>query len=180
MANLDEAIFYTFYNLAGYSEEVDLVIFFFGEYFIFIAIGVFAYVGLRHWMKMGMRIIPFYALAFFATGIAEGISVVTKILTHRERPFLTYNIPHIISDSSYAFPSGHTTLLFALATATFFFNKKLGLFLYASGVMVGLARVSGGVHFPSDILGGIVLGTLTGFIVYKVCVEYFLRFAQAR
>lgn len=177
--NLDEAIFYALYGIAGYSPEVDSVIYFFGEYFIFIAVGIFAYVGLRHWMKMGKRVIPFYALAFFATGIAEAISIVTKILTHRERPFVAYDIPHIISDSSFAFPSGHTTLLFALATATFFFDKKLGLFLYASGIVVGLARVSGGVHYPSDILGGIALGALTGFIVYKLCVKYFLRFVQS-
>jgi undecaprenyl-diphosphatase len=55
--------------------------------------------------------------------------------------------------------------MFALATATYYFNKKLAYFLFASGLVIGLARVAGGVHYPSDVLGGIFLGILTVFII---------------
>jgi len=71
-----------------------------------------------------------------------------------------------LSDSSYSFPSGHTIFIFALATAVYFFHKKLGYFLYFSGLLIGLARISGGVHYPSDILGGIILGSLTSLFIF--------------
>jgi membrane-associated phospholipid phosphatase len=46
-------------------------------------------------------------------------------------------------------------------------NKKLAYCIYALGVIIGLARVAGGVHYPSDIVGGAVLGICTGYIVVK-------------
>jgi len=39
--------------------------------------------------------------------------------------------------------------------------------LYASGLLIGIARIAAGVHYPLDILGGIILGTLTGYIAYR-------------
>jgi len=95
------------------------------------------------------------------------------------RPFIALNLPqHVLTDHSYAFPSGHTAVVFTLATATHFFNKKLAYFLYASGLVIGLARIAGGVHYPSDIAGGIILGIFIGFIVYKLWRGYFSHKAQ--
>jgi undecaprenyl-diphosphatase len=49
-----------------------------------------------------------------------------------------------------------------------FVNKRLAYFLYTAGLIVGIARVAGGVHYPSDILGGIILGIIIGFVTYKM------------
>jgi undecaprenyl-diphosphatase len=112
----------------------------------------------------------FFAIVFFE---------ILKRRTMQLRPFIALNLPqHVLADHSYAFPSGHTTLVFTLATATYFFNKKLAYFLYASGLIIGLARIAGGVHYPSDIVGGIILGILIGFIVYKLWKRYFSHKTQ--
>jgi undecaprenyl-diphosphatase len=58
--------------------------------------------------------------------------------------------------------------VFSLATSIYFFgNKKVAVMLYASGLLIGIARIAAGVHYPLDILGGIILGTLTGYIAYR-------------
>lgn len=57
-----------------------------------------------------------------------------------------------------SFPSGHATFFFALATAVYFSNKKLGLALLFGTGLIGLARIFVGVHWPSDILGGVAIG----------------------
>lgn len=159
---------------------LDALIVFGGEYLIYIMIGVFLFLTFLHWHKIGEHVVEFYIFALFSTAVAEGFSIVIKLLSHRSRPFVTLDIPHLLTDSSYAFPSGHTTLLFALGTATYFFNKKLAYFLFGSGALVGIARIAGGVHYPSDILGGAVLGIVVGLLVYKLCVRYFLHSTEAQ
>jgi undecaprenyl-diphosphatase len=104
-----------------------------------------------------------------------GLASLIRLFYHRPRPFLALSLPHLITDNASSFPSGHTIFLFALATATYFFNKKLSFFLCISGAVIGLARVAGGVHYPSDILGGAMLGALTGVIVYKLSHTYMLK-----
>ncbi|MBX2884708.1 MAG: phosphatase PAP2 family protein [Granulosicoccus sp.] len=64
----------------------------------------------------------------------------------------------IIPSDKFSFPSGHTSAAFLLASLIFDIAPLLGvgLFIWASGV--GLSRVILGVHFPSDIAAGAVLG----------------------
>ena len=75
----------------------------------------------------------------------------------------------IFAETGYAFPSGHATFFAALAMYIFFLNKKAGYVFMISALLVGLARIAAGVHFPVDILGGFVLGsTIALFVNYFV------------
>lgn len=78
------------------------------------------------------------------------------------------DIVPLVFEKGYSFPSEHTSIFFALAFSTFFLNKKIGVLMYVLAVLIGLSRVVKGVHYPMDILGGIVLGTLVGFIFVKI------------
>jgi undecaprenyl-diphosphatase len=71
----------------------------------------------------------------------------------------------VLVDTAASFPSGHTIFMFALATGVWRINKRFGWWLYALGLLIGAARVAGGVHYPSDIVGGIVLGIATSFVI---------------
>ena len=87
--------------------------------------------------------------------IAYGI----KVATGRPRPHLhpLVAVPH---DGS--FPSGHTTTSFAGATMLAWFVPRLAPGLYVLAVAIGFSRVYVGVHWPYDVLGGVVLGTVLG------------------
>ncbi len=65
-------------------------------------------------------------------------------------------------------PSGHVSFLFALATVTYFYNKKMSIVLFALSSLVGISRVYVGVHWPSDIVAGALVGVLSGLIVFHL------------
>lgn len=111
----------------------------------------------------------YVAAASFITSSA--FTVVLKVSIKRPRPFETY--PDIIikkSDAgSYSFPSGHTSAAFATATSlSLAFPKWYVIapsFLYAGAV--GYSRMYLGVHYPSDLFGGIIIGVGSSFLMYK-------------
>jgi undecaprenyl-diphosphatase len=168
MAAIDNFFFFAIYKLSDISRWIDLVIIFFGEYFLYIAILVFIYFAYRIYKKGKIKLLRLYVLAVFSALVARfGVASIIRFFYHMPRPFVALSLPqHLINDTAYSFPSGHTIFIFALATVTYFFNKKLAYFLYVSGFLIGLARIAGGVHYPSDILGGIVLGVIVGVIFY--------------
>ncbi|MDI6868798.1 MAG: phosphatase PAP2 family protein [Coprothermobacterota bacterium] len=165
--NLDYWLFFKFYNLSGHSQTVDSLIVFLGEYFFYLILAVFTLWAYRDYKRGGFIFLKPYGLAVFSSLVARfGVAELIRLFCYRPRPFMAFALPHLLTDSSYSFPSGHTIFIFALATSTYLFNKKLGCFLYFSGLLIGLARISGGVHYPSDILGGMILGTLTSLIIF--------------
>jgi undecaprenyl-diphosphatase len=166
MATIDNFFFFAIYKLSGISRWIDSVIIFFGEYFLYIAILVFAYFIYRTYKQGKIKLLRFYLLAIFSALVARfGVASIIRFFYHRPRPFVALFLSqHLINDTAYSFPSGHAIFIFALATVTYFFNKKLAYFLYISGLLIGLARIAGGVHYPSDILGGIALGIVVGVI----------------
>jgi len=69
----------------------------------------------------------------------------------------------------YSFPSDTATLYSALATIVFLQRRKMGLLLFLWAVLtVGVCRVAVGVHYPSDILAGMILGAALVLIVSNI------------
>jgi membrane-associated phospholipid phosphatase len=87
-----------------------------------------------------------------------------------ENPHLAFHIPygewrHELRHWS-AFPSDHAMLLFALATGVWFLSRSMGclLLLYVL-FFVGLPRVYLGLHYPTDVLAGAILGIVLAYVV---------------
>ncbi|WP_317898662.1 phosphatase PAP2 family protein [Aurantibacillus circumpalustris] len=95
-----------------------------------------------------------------------------KYTIDRPRPYKTYpsEITARTHSGSYSFPSGHTTSAFAMATALSLSYKEwyvaVPAYLYAG--IVGYSRMRLGVHFPTDVLAGMVLGIGSGLLVWKL------------
>ena len=60
--------------------------------------------------------------------------------------------------SEFSFPSGHTLSSFIAATCVFLCNKKFGVFAYVLASLIAFSRLYLYVHFPTDIIGGVLLG----------------------
>lgn len=112
-------------------------------------------------------------------GVSLGVSgVLSYGLKHsirRDRPYVTYSdiINRNMSDptdSELSFPSGHTTLAFATATALALKYPKW--YVIAPGYLwacsVGYSRMNLGVHYPSDVLAGAILGAGSAYVTYKI------------
>jgi len=105
-------------------------------------------------------------------GVDGVLTYSSKRIIKRDRPDVTYpdQITAYTTEKSYSFPSGHTSLAFATATALSLKYPKW--YVIAPGYMwacsVGYSRMNLGVHYPSDVLGGALLGAGSAFITYKV------------
>lgn len=96
-------------------------------------------------------------------------NMIIKNLVARPRPCATYpelvelvKIPH-----SYSFPSGHTVSAMAVAFTILTQHKKLGIVAFVMALLMGLSRLYVGVHFPTDVYGGIIVGALIALIVWS-------------
>lgn len=102
---------------------------------------------------------------------AVGFIVVTVLrkIINRPRPYEALDIEPLIDKkkSGNACPSRHAFSAFAIATALFYLNPVVGIVTAVFGADLAFARVIAGVHFPSDVILGAVLGiTLTALGLY--------------
>lgn len=93
----------------------------------------------------------------------------------RPRPFVVHKdiyqlAKFIIGPNDFSFPSDHTAMAFVMAIVVFVDWKKFGLILLISAFLVAVGRIFVGVHYPLDILAGIIMAA---FAVYTV--EYVLK-----
>ncbi len=112
-------------------------------------------------MKAGLSVIA-------ATTISMGMS----LLWYRPRPFITGNIPLLlqhVADSS--FPSDHATVAFAFATLFWRRQRSIAIALGIAALCIGFARIVLGLHYPTDILGGFVVGIGTVEVIHKLWVK---------
>lgn len=105
---------------------------------------------------------------------------------NRPRPFELDKIQELLFHRpSYSFPSDHAAALFAIVASLWFSGyKRLSLFFLGLAVVICLSRVASGLHFPSDILAGAVLGLLSGWLVdlfekpLNIVYEFIIKLAK--
>ena len=168
--NIDHSIFYFFYNLSGKSEWIDALIVFCGEYLIYLVILFVFWHAYRMWTKGGLKaLLPYVEAAISVLLARVVVAELIRLFYDRVRPFAALSLSHnLLIDTAASFPSGHTIAMFALATSVYFYDRKFGWLLYVLGIIIGLGRIAGGIHYPSDVLGGAILGILVGWLVYEV------------
>jgi len=169
---MNESLFTVIYGLAHRSTGLDQLI-------IFCATGLPWLVGL-------LVITTALILAFRERTISNGwthrasfiilIPIATWVIAHVLKVFLNWSRPSLIlsnvqplfSADGATFPSGHATFFFALGFALYPFHPRLAIWVSMSAIVISLARVAAGVHFPGDILGGFVLAGLVTFISWSI------------
>lgn len=103
--------------------------------------------------------------------VSAFITTALKYSIKRERPFNTYpDIEKVTAAPGYSFPSGHTSTAFATATSLSMEYPKWYIiapsFAWASAV--GYSRMHLGVHYPSDVVAGAIVGSGSAYISYKL------------
>lgn len=109
------------------------------------------------------------SVAFALNGV---ITFGMKYYTERNRPFVIYpSLFHARTNAAdYSFPSGHSSFAFAAATSLSLSCKKWYVIIpaYAWACGAAYSRMQLGVHYPSDVLMGAIIGTASSFFSYKL------------
>lgn len=93
--------------------------------------------------------------------ISGGIAFVLKVAIRAPRPHEAATI------LQFGFPSGHTALAFTAALIVGKENERIEGWLVLLAVLVGISRIWLGVHYPVDVLGGALIGLITGSLVNR-------------
>ena len=162
---MDLSLFQSLHSIAGQSGLLDGLIIFFARHLPYIlTIGAFFYVLTRRsWQHRILNAISALLVIILSWGV---ISRTIKFFYMRPRPYEALDLEPLLTNTTSSFPSGHTTLLFALGFLIFSLNRFWGWIFLALSLLVGVSRIIAGVHWPSDILGGIAVGAL-GFLIIK-------------
>lgn len=149
-------------SAGGFFTPICKVVTFLGEYGILYLLIAFVLLLFSKTRKIGVCIIGGIAFSAIFT------SFIIKPLVARPRPFLDERY-HLIwaqyiggkPETGYSFPSGHVTSITATVLAYFFFgSKKWGAISFSAVILMAFARVYLLAHYASDVLFGIIIGTL--------------------
>jgi undecaprenyl-diphosphatase len=109
-------------------------------------------------------------MAIVSIFLALAIKSLVSFILFRDRPFVTHpEMGHLpIRVDSASFPSGHTLLTFSLAASLLFSGlKKAGWLLLLLAAIIGTARIAAGVHYPTDVIGGAVIGIAAAWYIHR-------------
>ncbi len=171
--DLNGRLFDFFHNISGRGAILDAGIIFFAKYLTY-----FLVIALIVWLfsKDSRKRLFLFAELSIAAIVARGlITEWIRFAYYNARPFEALGFQSLIPESGASFPSGHMTFLFALGVVVWLYNRKFGYWFLGLSFVVGMARIGAGVHWPLDILGGILVGALSAIFMYKLLKPYWER-----
>jgi undecaprenyl-diphosphatase len=178
--SIDINLFNFINNLAGRSPLLDGAGIFLASWLPYVILAGLLFLFFRP----GPKQLPHRIMALMALAAAVAarwlVKPVIVLFYPRPRPFVISPAVHkLISLPSWeylqSFPSGHALFFFAATTAVFFYDRKWGFWLLAASIFMGIARIFTGVHYPSDILAGAVIGALTAWAVQAIYSQYYRK-----
>jgi undecaprenyl-diphosphatase len=171
-------LIYSLNKITLFSSGLSL---FLGEYLIYLlGVGIVLYISLA---KENKKKKIKWLIIFLLAGLFSNLIVTPLIhlLYQSPRPFVSlieidnYKYFLRVTDYSTSFPSGHTSLAFAIAIILFLKNKKTGALALITALFIGLGRILMGVHWPFDVLGGIGVGILCALASYRIVSKIVIK-----
>lgn len=163
MGNFDKLIFEFIFKLRELNfpllEGLGIFLATYLPYFLIIS-----FIFLISKEKSNLKRLFLFFEGTIAVILSRGILVeFIRFFYYRPRPFEALSVSSLIGDNlSSSFPSGHAAFFFALALIVFSINRQWGWWYFILAALNGLSRIFVGVHWPFDILGGALVGIISG------------------
>jgi len=163
---MDYQIFQWLHSLADQHWLTDWLFIFLADYLGYVLL--VAAVALIFWrIKSSRQRLYYLLLGALSFLVARGLIVeAVRFFYQRPRPFKVLAFEPLVDQlTSNSMPSGHAALFFALAVVTYFIDRKYFWYFLLGALLIAISRVVVGLHWPSDVLVGALLGTLTAVII---------------
>ncbi|MBI4089009.1 phosphatase PAP2 family protein [Candidatus Kaiserbacteria bacterium] len=155
-------------GIVGQSRFLDGLVIFLASYLGYILVALLSFLLYFSQYQRREKLQIFFVAIISSVIARAGITELIRYLYHRPRPFAELPVNELFTDTAWSFPSGHATFFFALAMAVYLYNKKWGIFFFGAALLITTSRVIAGIHYPSDILGGAVIGIAVACVTFYV------------
>ncbi len=159
---LNNKLFFAIEGLRGKIPGLDWVMIFAAEAIIYLLALLLIFLAFSNG---GI----YYSMAittFFSVLVAFVLILVVHLFIKEKRPFISFRFKPLISFyKNLSFPSMHTTVMTIFFAANFYYSTPLVIPIFLLLIWVAFARIYIGVHYPVDILGGLVIGSLSFILI---------------
>ncbi|MEU7024921.1 phosphatase PAP2 family protein [Streptomyces sp. NPDC046203] len=177
-SNPDVSLLYDINGLAKAAPPwFDRVMEFTGEYgivlgLVLVVLGCWWSVRRRGTAADSVSAIAALIWAPLAAGIALLVNIPIRGFVERPRPFRDHEGLDVLvaGKTDYSFVSDHATLAMALAIGIFVAHRRFGFAAIGLALAEGFCRVYMGVHYPTDVVGGLALGTAVALLLAPVAL----------
>ncbi|GAA3393052.1 phosphatase PAP2 family protein [Streptomyces roseoviridis] len=172
-SNPDVSLLYDINGLAKASPPwFDRVMEFVGEYGIMLGlvlVVLWCWWSIRRRGSLGDSVTGLVGLVWapLAAGIALLVNIPIRGFVERPRPFKDHQGLEVLvaGKTDYSFVSDHATMAMAIAVGVFVASRRFGLAAIGLALAEAFCRVYMGVHYPTDVVGGLALGTAVALLL---------------
>lgn len=165
--NWDVQLYFLIYHMHNYTPWLNGLMIGLakdGIYMYALLLIIYWFIGHTHDQRIIHREAGLSAVIVGVLGLL--INILISHIWFRPRPFVTlHTVPLIHHAADASFPSDHATGSAGLAGGAYLRDHTMGKFFAVLALFIGFSRVYVGVHYPTDILGGFIVGLLSTFIV---------------
>lgn len=168
----DLSILYALNGFTGVSGMFDAGIIFCAVYLPYL-VGISFVLWFLLQLSEGDKKQAFFVFTVTAL-LGTGIILLLHSLYSRARPYVDHVVTKLVDQGGLSFPSIHSSIFFSLALIVYGFNKKLSILFFVGAFVITIARVTSGIHYPSDILGGFSVALISvtlGRYAYKKLLD---------
>jgi undecaprenyl-diphosphatase len=171
--NMDFTLYRSLNDVAAQHDGLEDPLRFFAlnAQYIFVALLAVLFFVRGKWRSVNGR--HGVVAAGFSALLALGIAQLIADLWARPRPYLAHPDAHLFIAPSHdpSFPSDHATAAFAIAIALLLRHRKAGWLALGLAVVLSLARVAVGIHYPGDVAAGALTGSAAALILWHPSVR---------
>lgn len=162
LLQLNTDLYLWIFHLGSQNVWLDRLMIFGANYLIFLVPLISMILFFRSKDARNRKAVLLYFLAFIVGFI---LLKLLGLFIYEPRPFMTLGTKPLISFSTDdSFPSDHTLVMSIITFSYFYYRTKIRWALLIMTVWVGLSRIYVGVHYPLDILGGLLLGAIAVYL----------------
>lgn len=166
LTKIDTFLFLALNSLALISPLATVLKLIVNDFFVPVLLSLFLF---YLWITPGSNNKKTVVLSVISNALVNTVIKLIDMLYFRPRPFamlpthLLFYMPTVSS-----FPAVPAAVVFAIGSSVYIYDKKNGLFVLTIAAIYSLTRVVVGIHYPSDIIVGGIMGILCSYLLAKI------------